>query len=142
MRVVIDVNVLVSAMLSPHAPPAQVVRLVLQGDVVPLHDERILAEYRDVLGRPKFDFDPEDVRAVLDGIDRAGETVFAKPLPLTLPDPDDLPYLEGAAAAKADALITGNARHYHPRTGAHDVRVLPPRDFLDVLTREGKREGG
>src|SRR3972149_3186299 len=46
MRVVVDTNVLVSAMLSPHAPPAQGLRLVLQGDLVPLHDERIISEYR------------------------------------------------------------------------------------------------
>jgi len=141
MRVVVDANVLVSAMLSAHAPPAQVVRLVLQGDVVPLHDGRILAEYRDVLGRPKFAFDPDDVRAVLDCIDRTGETVFAKPLGLTLRDPDDLPYLEVAAAAGADALITGNARRYRPRTGAHEVPVLSPRDFMDLVGREGNREG-
>ncbi|MGH7576134.1 MAG: PIN domain-containing protein, partial [Longimicrobiales bacterium] len=76
--------------VAPHAPPAQVIRLLLQGEVVPLHDARILAEYRDVLWRPKFDFDPEDIRAVLSGIDRTGETVFARPLSLTLPDPDDL----------------------------------------------------
>jgi hypothetical protein len=41
--------VLVSATLSPHAPPAQVLRLVLQGDPVSLHDERIVSEYRQVL---------------------------------------------------------------------------------------------
>ena len=58
MRAVVDANVLVSAMLSPHGPPAQVVGLALQGVVVPLYDGRILAEYRDVLGRagmePRF----------------------------------------------------------------------------------------
>lgn len=143
MRVVVDSNVIVSAMLSPHAPPAQVIRLLLQGEAVPLHDARILAEYRDVLWRPKFDFDPEDIRAVLSGIDRTGETVFARPLSLTLPDPDDLPFLEVAAAANADALVTGNTRHYRPVTGTHEVAVLTPREFLDLLARtQGERKGG
>jgi putative PIN family toxin of toxin-antitoxin system len=140
MRVVVDANVLVSAMLSAHGPPAQVVRLVLQGDLVPLHDGRILAEYRDVLGRPKFDFDPDDVGEVLDAIERSGETVFAKPLPLTLPEADDLPYLEVAAAGGADAIVTSNVRHYHPRAGAHRVRVFSLRDLLDHVSREGTRE--
>ena len=57
MRFVIDSNVVVSAMLSPHAPPAQVIRLALQGDLGLLYDGRILAEYREVLMRPKFGFD-------------------------------------------------------------------------------------
>jgi putative PIN family toxin of toxin-antitoxin system len=133
MKVVIDSNVVVSAMLSPHAPPAQVIRLALQGDLGLFHDDRILAEYRDVLSRPKFGFDAEDVRSVLEGIEWIGESVFARPLPVELPDPDDLPFLEVAAAAGADALVTGNTRHYRPVKGRHDVRVLAPRELLDLL---------
>jgi len=138
MRVVVDTNVLVSAMLSPHAPPAQVLRLVLQGDLVPLHDERILSEYRQVLARSTFGFDPEDVGAVLEGIEWSGEAVFARPLPVELPDPDDLPFLEVAAAASADALVTGNLRHYRAVRGRHDGRVLSPRDLLDRLARPSR----
>jgi putative PIN family toxin of toxin-antitoxin system len=133
MKVVIDSNVVVSAMLSPHAPPAQVIRLALQGDLGLLHDDRILAEYRDVLSRPKFGFDAEDVRSVLEGIEWIGETVVARPLPVELPDPDDVPFLGVAAAAGADALVTGNTRHYRPAKGRHDVRVLAPRELLDLL---------
>ena len=137
MRVVVDSNVLVSAMLSPHAPPAQVVRLALQGDLGLFHDHRILAEYREVLSRPKFDFDAEDVRALLEGIDWIGETIFASPLSLELPDSDDLPFLEVAAAAGADALVTGNSRHYRPAKGRHGVRICTPRQLMDLLAKEG-----
>jgi predicted nucleic acid-binding protein len=45
MRVVVDSNILVSAMLSPHGPPAQVVRLVLQAG---MHDVLVLSP-RDLL---------------------------------------------------------------------------------------------
>jgi uncharacterized protein len=135
MRVVIDSNVIVSAMLSPHAPPAQVVRQALQGGLGLFHDDRILAEYREVLSRPKFGFDADDVRAMLEGIEWIGETVFASPLSIELPDPDDLPFLEVAAAARADALVTGNTRHFRPVKGRHDVRVLTPRALLDLLPR-------
>jgi putative PIN family toxin of toxin-antitoxin system len=137
VRVVVDSNVLVSAMLSPHAPPAQVVRLVLQGDLGLLHDHRILAEYREVLSRPRFDFDPEDVHSVLAGIEWNGETVFASPLPVELPDPDDLPFLEVADAASADGLITGNPRHYRPVSGRHGVRIWSPRELTDLLAKGG-----
>lgn len=128
-----DTNVLVSALLSPHAPQAQVLRLVLQGDLKPLHDERILSEYRQVLARSTFGFDPEDARAVLEAIEWSGELVFARPLPVDLPDPDDLPFLEVAAAGSADALVTGNLHHYQATRGSHDVRVLSPRELLDRL---------
>ena len=135
MRLVVDTNVLVSAMLSPHGPPAQVLRLLLQGDLVPLHDDRILAEYRAVLSRARFAFAPEDVRAVLEGIEGGGETVFAKPLPLELPDPDDLAFLEVAVAGRADALVTGNLRQYQPVRGRHGVEIFSPSGLVERLAR-------
>lgn len=83
---------------------------------------------------PKFSFAPGDTRAFVDGIEAAGEPVFARPLAVDLSDPDDLPFLEVAAAGGADALVTGNARHYRPMRGAHQVPVLTPREFLDLIT--------
>jgi uncharacterized protein len=135
MRLVLETNVLVSALLSPHGAPAQVLRLVLQGDLIPLHDERILAEYRAVLSRGRFAFPPEDVRAVLQAIEAGGETVFAKPLRLGLPDPDDLPFLEVAVAGGAHALATGNLRHYRPVRGKHEVVILSPHELVERLAR-------
>jgi predicted nucleic acid-binding protein len=54
-----------------------------------------------------------------------------------LPDPDDMPFLEVAAAAEASALVTGNARHYRPVKGRHHVSVLASRALLDLLAKEG-----
>ena len=64
--------------------------------------------------------------------------MFARPLPVELPDPDDLPFLEVAAAAGADALVTGKLRHYRAVRGRHDVRGLSPRDLLDRLARPSR----
>ena len=57
MRIVLDTNVLVSALLSPHGAPAAVLQLVVTGRVVLCFDARVLSEYREVLRREKFDFD-------------------------------------------------------------------------------------
>jgi uncharacterized protein len=98
-----------------------------------LHDERILGEYRSVLARPRFGFDQGDVRIVLEQVERRGERVLAPPLPITLPDPDDLPFLEVAAAGRADALVTGNARHFEPSKGTHAVPVISPAEAVRRL---------
>jgi putative PIN family toxin of toxin-antitoxin system len=135
MRVVPDTNILVSALLSPDGPPAQVLRLVLQGDLLPLHDDRVLAEYRAVLSRPRFAFSAGDVAAMLEGIAVGGELVFAKPLLVELPDPDDLPFLEVAVAGRADALVTGNPRHYQPKRGKHPAEIISPREAVERLAR-------
>ena len=131
MRVVIDTNVIVSAILSRHSPPAEVLRLALQGELVPLYDHRILAEYGEVLARPVFSFDHVDIAGLMTGLERSGELVFAVPLRLDLPDPDDLPFAEVAIGGDADALVTGNARHFRPV--GRLVDVLNPRELVDRI---------
>ena len=133
MRVVLDTNIVVSALLSPHGAPAKVVRLAIRGDLVPLYDERIVAEYRDVLGRPKFGFNPADIADVVRQLERAGELVLAQPLAVELPDPDDLPFIEVAAAGSADALVTGNPRHFYPRRGDLAIVIASPGQPLTRL---------
>ena len=53
---VIDTNVLVSALLKWNSLPGNVLELTYRGMIVPLLDERIVREYREVLARPKFHF--------------------------------------------------------------------------------------
>lgn len=132
MRVVLDTNVLVSALLSPAGPPAAIVNASLDGTLAVLIDNRILFEYDDVLGRTKFRFDPRDARAFLEFFRREGEYVSATASPVTTKDPADLPFLEVAWAAKADYLIAGNTKHYPDRdwivSARHFLRILYERE--------------
>ena len=134
MIIVLDTNVLVSGLLRPHSKPATVLRLVATGALRVAYDERILAEYREVLGRPKFAFSSEQIRAFLEQIEAEGLPVAALPLKLSLPDPDDVPFLEVALTARADAIITGNRRHY-PTRARHGVIILDPAAFLERWSR-------
>ncbi len=61
---------------------------------MPAFDDRILAEYRQVLARERFGFDPGDVAGLLRYLEAEEEHVTARPATVTLPDPDDLPFLE------------------------------------------------
>lgn len=133
MRAVIETNVLVSGVLNPHGPPGRIVDGILAQSFVVLYDDRILVEYRDVLSRPVFEFRRIEVEAFVDFAEATGESVVAPRLAVVLPDPDDLPFLEVAAAAGADALVTGNVRHFTPRRGSHGVNVCTPVDFLRLL---------
>ena len=125
MRVVVDTNVLVSGLLSPHGPPGRIVDGLLLGELVPVFDDRILQEYTLVLARPRFRFDPAQVAAVLDYLERAGEPVVAPPLAVELPDAGDRPFLEVARHADVSALVTGNLRHF-PSEACGAVRVEAP----------------
>jgi uncharacterized protein len=85
MNIVLDTNVLVSGLLSPFGPPGKIVRMVSSGEIRLLFDARILSEYRDVLQREKFRFDPKDVEVLLDFILNYGHMVSSSPLRDPLP---------------------------------------------------------
>lgn len=133
MKIVLDTNVLVSALLRPDSIPGRIVDLVLAEQVMLVLDHRIFAEYHSVLIRPDFPFSPDQVGALLEFVWRAGEMVDASPLPIHLPDPDDVMFIEAAVSAVADALVTGNLKHF-PASQCHGVRVLTPREWLDAWT--------
>jgi len=135
VRAVVDTNVFVSGLLNPQGPPGRIVDAILAGGIIVLYDDRTLAEYREVLARPAFDFESADVAALLDYLEAAGEAFSPLPSAAVLPDRDDLPFLETALAGEADALITGNPRHFKPVKGRHSVTILSPASAVDQLRR-------
>jgi putative PIN family toxin of toxin-antitoxin system len=137
VKVVVDTNVLVAGLLSPFGPPGEILRMVASGALRLCFDARILTEYDAVLARPKFQFNPEYVQALLDQIKAEGFSVAGSPLPVRLPDPSDEPFLESAIAGDADCLITGNTRHF-PSRQRQGMTVLSPREFLDYYRKRSK----
>jgi putative PIN family toxin of toxin-antitoxin system len=135
VRIVLDTNVLVSALLTGGGAPDLALQLVLQGEATLLADSRILAEYDEVTARPQFGFDPAERRIILDLLSSIAEPVLARPLRLSLPDPDDRVFVEVAIAGCADAIVTGNTRHFVPMKGALGVPVLTPRQLVDRFRR-------
>ncbi len=141
MRLVVDTNVLVSSLLTPRGTAARLMdHLIGAGDAW-LVDLRILAAYRQVLPRPRFRLSSRIVEEVFSAIDASVLIIEAAPLRVRLPDPTDLPFLEVAAAGRADALVTGNARHFVPLEGAHGIRVVSPREALELLAGGGAGTG-
>lgn len=132
MKIVLDTNVLVSGLLSPHGAPAAVLRSVVAGGLSICFDERILSEYRRVLARSKFGFDSEQVAVLLAFLEVTGQSVLAPPLALSLPDPSDETFVEVAIASAADFLVTGTLRHF-PAESLRGVRAIAPRALCDML---------
>lgn len=129
MRIVLDTNVLVSGLLNPFGTCGQIARMLTTDRITLCVDARILIEYDEVLHRPLLKIQPQQARALLDYIEHTAEKHESVPLPVSLPDENDRPFLEVAHASNAACLVTGNLKHY-PRTCRRGVRVLSPKDFL------------
>jgi putative PIN family toxin of toxin-antitoxin system len=132
LRIVLDTNVLVSGLLSPYGPPAEVVGMVVAGAVTLCVDARILVEYEQVLARPRFGFAQDAVDALIAFIESESVHVAAAPWPEVLPDPDDAPFLEVALAADAACLVTGNVAHF-PASARAGVEVRTPAECVAVV---------
>ncbi len=135
MRIVLDTNVLVSGLLSPYGSPAEIVRLAGMGVLHLCYDARILAEYREVLSRPRFCFGQGHVDALLDQVVAGGHLVGALPLQSRLPDPDDEAFLAVALAGRARCMVTGHPRQY-PTQSRGGTAVVSPAEFLELYNGE------
>ena len=129
---VIDTNVVVSGLLSPQGPSARVLDAILDGRLKLVYDARILAEYRDVLRRPRLKLAPAKIQAFLKGV--LGQTmVVPQPVTVDAPDVDDIVFVEAALATIDKTIVTGNLAHY-PAEILQGVRVLTPAQAVAELS--------
>ncbi len=121
---VIDTNVLVSALLKGGSVPYSIMELVFNGTIIPVLNNRILNEYREVLSRDKFQFDSEIIDGILDNIKTKGFFTDAEPVQIDLPDPKDRVFYEVVIDKRKtdDAyLVTGNIKHFPEKQNKHIV---------------------
>ena len=131
---VIDTNVVVSGLLNPHGPSARVLDAVLDGRLKLVYDARILAEYRDVLHRPRLRLAPDKIQMFLNGL-RSQMIVTPSPVSATAPDVADLVFVEAALAAVDQTIVTGNLAHF-PSEILHGARVLTPAQAAAELAQK------
>ena len=129
MRWLLDTNVMVSALLKPLSVPARLLDLALSGHIEVVVSNELLAEYREVLLRPKFRFSEGDVDAVLELMRSRAISVVPVPQPVTTPDPKDQFVIDLAATSGA-VVVTDNTRHFEGFP-----RVVTPAEALSLLRR-------
>jgi len=125
MKIVLDTNVLISAILS-NGPPAVIVDLMANGKLKPFYNDLIIEEYWNVLHRPKFNFKNIQIDSLLDTIVKTGVAVKINVSSnIQMPHEDDRKFYDVAKTSLA-YLITGNMKHYPKETF-----IVTPADFLN-----------
>jgi putative PIN family toxin of toxin-antitoxin system len=127
LGVVIDTNVIVSALLSPGGSPAQVLTLALDGKIEIFYSQEIMAEYQEVLSRSKFGFDGERIFLILEALSDLGVLTTTKISKTPMPDDKDRIFYDTAKAVGV-LLVTGNLKHYPV-----EPFVITPRELLEKI---------
>ncbi len=133
-RAVLDTNVLVSALITPHGASAQLLVELRAGAFELVVSPTLLGELGEVLRRPKFRpyLSKPEIDAYVELI-RRDSVVVEDPAPSSEPlgaDPDDEYLIDLARAAGVDALVSGDA-HLLALRGL--VPVMSPREFFESL---------
>ncbi len=130
-RIVLDTNILVSALLKPQGQEARVLRLGLTGKLLLCISPEVLAEYARVLQAPKFKLRPEEITTTLEQVQRVSVLFpLSQTLQISTHEPDNRFY-QCAEAAQADFIITGNLKHF--KKDHKTTRVVNARQVLDLL---------
>ncbi|WP_374412363.1 putative toxin-antitoxin system toxin component, PIN family [Novosphingobium colocasiae] len=138
MRVVLDTDVVVTAVRSATGGSHAVLREVAHVRLTPLVTPALFLEYEAVLKRPKqrlaHGLGLGDVDLFLAALASACEAVEVsfqwRP---QLSDPNDEMVLEAAVNGRADALITHNVRDFAKGATRFGLRVLRPGEVLKEL---------
>ena len=113
MRVVIDTNVLISAILRDRIPEEVILFVAGRDDMEWIVSSEIIKEYKEVLGRPKFGL-PDDIRHIWFNMLDLLTVPFDVDLVLDFPrDQKDAKFLACAISANADYFITGDRDFTH-----------------------------
>ncbi|MDE6738722.1 MAG: PIN domain-containing protein [Lachnospiraceae bacterium] len=134
---ILDTNVLVSAMLKTGSVPGQVTAEALNGDIIPVLNDEIIAEYEDVLKRPKFRFDKKAVKVLLDELKKRAVYSDYGLIEDEIPDPKDVVFYAVLMEKRKEDdayLVTGNMKHFPMRT-----YIVTPKEMLDII-EEGANE--
>ena len=143
IRIVLDTNVLVSAILSPRSKSAQIIRLVLEDALSLAISQNLLDEVYRVVRYPKLvklfkkhGIIPEEITSIIERLSRiAVVTPGELNLDVIQEDPANNKILACAIESEADFIISGD-RHLTDLKEYQGIAIVNPATFLAIVQSE------
>ena len=139
MRVVLDTNIIVSALISPAGKPAAIVDAWLDGQFTLLTCATHLDELRSTLHKPRVAalIEPHKAGRLVNQVKKLAENIDPLPRVERSPDPMDDFLLALSEGGKADYLVTGDksgllALDWH-KTPYKTTRIVSAREFAALF---------
>jgi len=132
MRIVLDTNVLISALAFPGSKPDQILYRIRRGETELFISPFILSELDRVL-RETFRFTKKEADVRVNAIRAfAHVTTPTERITVVTANDDDNRILECVAAAQAELLVTGDKEHLLPLGSYRGTKIVTPAQFLDL----------
>jgi putative PIN family toxin of toxin-antitoxin system len=134
MKIVIDANLFISALIWDGIPETIVNRAADRSDTLFISDA-ILDEIDRTFRKPKFGRSEDHVVSFVAYIKKIGKTVTISPkhrITNVCRDPDDDKYIECALAAGAGYIISGDSDLLDLKEYG-DIKIVNARDYLDIV---------
>ena len=139
-KIVLDTNVLVSALINPHGKPAQIINYVFENKIRLFTSPSIMEELERVLSYPKLmkrhGLDSEELKEFISDLLSIMSLIEEeKIIEVIMEDPSDNKYLSCAIDAKVDFIISGDI-HLLNLGEYEGIRIVTPAQFLEIMERE------
>ena len=132
LRVVLDTNVLVSAIISD-GKSRQLLRKGIANQFTIITSNLILRELATVLRRPKFKTSEEEINRIILALGRVAQVVSVKSrFQVVREDPKDDMILETAYDGSADVIVSGDS-HLLALQNFRGIKILTVQSMLELI---------
>ena len=136
VRVVLDTNILISALITRNTPPDKLYQAWLRGEIELVISDAQVAEIYDVLSRPRLRrfLDADEADAIAENIATRALVITELPVVNVSPDPKDNPVLASAIAGKAELIVSGDKKHMLDLEEVEGIPIVTARKALELMS--------
>ena len=136
MRVVLDTNILISALITRNTPPDKLYQAWLRGEIELVMSDTQVAEIYDGLSRPRLRrfLDADEVDAIVENIATRALIITELPVVNVSPDPKDNPILASAIVGRAELIVSGDKKHMLDLGEVEGIPIVTARKALELMS--------
>ena len=136
MRVVLDTNILIGAVITKGTPPDKLYQAWMRGEINLITSTAQMAEVAAVLARPRLEkfLGADEAETLVENIGTRALILDEPPSVNLSPDPKDNPILAAAIAGKADVIVSGDKKHMLALGEVEGIPVVTAREALERLS--------
>ena len=144
MRIVLDTNILVSALITKGTPPDQLYQAWLRNEFELITSVAQIDEVTDVLARPRLRkyVDPDEAAQMVAAIHQRATVLSDVPVARRSPDPKDDPILAAAVVGDAELVVSGDRSDMLALGEVEGIPIRSARESLELALKAKASDDG